>query len=369
MRQLCVALTIVLQGTCLVHAESPELRMVVIDDDVPFMIDTEVIETLPRGCVLTVLHSSDGRASVRLSRRGRVSEKSLLPVTEAIEFFDAQIERNPRDTLALNARGSALCEADEYDKALLDVNEVIRLDPQNAGAFCNRGGIWVIKGNYANAISDFGKSIELKPKKEWVYLQRGFVWTMQQKFDHALADCNESIRINPQNFRAFNFRAFIWILKRDFDKAIQDLDESIRIDPTFAENYSDRGTLRRSRDEFSLAIQDYQEYVRLVPESANHHAVLAWLLSTSPDPHLRNGREAIDHARKAFELSPKKDEFVFGSLAVAFAEVGDFDNAVKYAAQALEVCSEKSRMERTDVLELFKSGKPFRQKQKKRIPD
>ena len=61
----------------------------------------------------------------------------------------------------------------------------------------------------------------------------------------------------------------------------------------------------------------------------------AWLRATCPDPAFRNGQQAIKDATNACKLPRWQDEYAIEALAVACAEGGDFDSAVRYAEEAL----------------------------------
>ena len=54
---------------------------------------------------------------------------------------------------------------------------------------------------------------------------------------------------------------------------------------------------------------------------------LAWVLATSPDDKLRDGKRAIELATKAAEVSNYETPHVLSTLAAAYAETGDFEKA------------------------------------------
>lgn len=83
---------------------------------------------------------------------------------------------------------------------------------------------------------------------------------------------------------------------------------------------------------------------------------LAWVLATSPDDSVRDGKRAVRFARRAMQVAPSIATFA-DTLAAAYAETGDFENAIKYQHIVLK---SKSTNELRQRLELYRQGKPFR---------
>ena len=89
---------------------------------------------------------------------------------------------------------------------------------------------------------------------------------------------------------------------------------------------------------------------------------LAWFLATCPSDRFRNYVEAVSAAKNACELSHWQNSGFIDGLAAAYAEAGDFQQAVKYEKQSLTDSSlaPKERQEREKRLALFQQQKPFR---------
>jgi tetratricopeptide (TPR) repeat protein len=70
----------------------------------------------------------------------------------------------------------------------------------------NRGVAWFQKGEFDKAIAEYNESIRLNPKRATTFSSRGAAWDKKGEHDNAVADCSEAIRLDPQNAAAFNNR-------------------------------------------------------------------------------------------------------------------------------------------------------------------
>jgi tetratricopeptide (TPR) repeat protein len=124
---------------------------------------------------------------------------------------------------AYNLRGSAYYDQGEYDIAISDFNDALRI------IFHNRGNAWRGKGDYAKAIADYDQSIRLGPPSAFSWQNRGISKLALGDLDGALADINEAIRLDPTLPQPLTNRAVIWRARGNFDPAIADSTEAIRL--------------------------------------------------------------------------------------------------------------------------------------------
>ncbi len=92
---------------------------------------------------------------------------------------------------------------------------------------------------------------------------------------------------------------------------------------------TNRGLAESRLGNWQRAIEDYDEALHLQPKLPSAHNNLAWLLATCPVEGLRNGHEAVEHATWACQATEWSRPHFLGTLAAAFAEIGDFDQAVR----------------------------------------
>ncbi len=262
-------------------------------------------------------------------------------------------------------RGIKWRAKDDKDRAIADFGEAIRLNPQFAEAYNNRGAAWQAKGDNDRAIADYGEAIRLNPQIVGAYNNRALAWQAKGDNDRAIADYGETIRLNPQYAEAYNNRALVWQAKGDNDRAIADYGEAVRLNPQFADAYSNRGYAWKTKGDNDHAIADYGEAIRLNPQHVNAYNALAWLLATSPEAKVRDGKRAVQLAQKAGKLTSSNWADQFDTLAAAYAEAGQFANAVRSQEKALGFpdFEKRSGTAARKRLSLYRSGKPYREYQ------
>jgi tetratricopeptide (TPR) repeat protein len=178
---------------------------------------------------------------------------------------------------AFNNRGVAYRLKGEYDRAIQDYNQAIKLDAKFALAFNNRGVAYDKKGEYDRAVQDYEQAIKLKPSPE-AHFNRGNAYLGKSQYDHAideynralklkadfapaldnrcwaravvgilkqaLADCNEALRLMPHNTATLHSRAFVFLKMTQLDAAVSDYDAALRANPKLAFALYGRGLAR-----------------------------------------------------------------------------------------------------------------------------
>jgi tetratricopeptide (TPR) repeat protein len=130
---------------------------------------------------------------------------------------------------AFNFRGMAYDANSQYDQAIQDFNEAIKLDPSFEQAFNNRGNAYDERGQYDRAIQDFDEAIKLKPDYAHAYNNRGVSYDHKRDYDRAYQDYNKAIELDPNYAAAFTNRSYLKKKLGNIIGAQADSDEAKRI--------------------------------------------------------------------------------------------------------------------------------------------
>ncbi len=144
-------------------------------------------------------------------------------------------------------------------------SEIVVSDLFNALSLNNRGFAHFRKGELEKALVDFDRAIRMQPQLADAYNNRGNVWQEKGDLEKALADFNQAIKLNPRHSAAFNNRANIHQTKGHLDEALADYNQSIALEPTKAIAFANRGLTLLQLGQTAQANADFQHALELNP--------------------------------------------------------------------------------------------------------
>jgi tetratricopeptide (TPR) repeat protein len=157
----------------------------------------------------------------------------------------------------------------KYEKMLTNYNRDIKIKPNSANAYYNRGLVYYNLGKYEKALADYNQAIQLKPYLSWAYHNRAVVYHTQGKLEKALADYNQAIFINPKYADTYSGRGLVYHTQGKLEKALADYNQAIFINPKYTDAYYNRGNVYYEQGKYKKAITDYNRALRLNPKFAN----------------------------------------------------------------------------------------------------
>jgi len=188
-----------------------------------------------------------------------------------------------------------------------------------------------------------------------------------QKGDVAAAkrNCDAVLQRDPTFWPALYVRAQIYSGQGKYALALKDCNEALRRDRSVVEAALLRANINAHLGKYAEALKEFDYLISLHPRNVKLDRALsdrAWFRATCPNASFRNGQQAVKDAKVACTIMTWKDEHMIDTLAVAYAETGDFNSATQYAAQALAVkgISPDSTKLFQQHLALFQQRKPIR---------
>ncbi len=325
---------------------------------------TRAIEVEPKNAKARV-----GRAEFWVEREG----------DRAIADLDVAIEVDPKNAKAHALRGYARFGRDDLDLASPDFDEAIRLGygSEMPELFLFRGMLRLSRNDGAGAIRDVDTAIRANPDELGLLLLRGFARFLDKQDEQAIGDCDRYLEArpgdpqtsllravilqrakrtaeakqafdaiieqNPDDAEALNFRASLALTKGGCAQAIADVERAIVSKPDEVRYMLNRGGIELVNHNYDRALADFARVVNLDPsrltvaQRANALAFQAWIWATCPEGRFRSGSKAVESARQACELTDWKLASPLTTLSAAYAEVGNFDQAIHFAREAAKL--------------------------------
>jgi tetratricopeptide (TPR) repeat protein len=251
---------------------------------------------------------------------------------QAIHNYTEIIRLKPGAAEAFNGRGAAYYFKGSNDLALADFDEAIRLKPDCGEAFNNRGSLWANAWHdQAKAIADYTAAIRCKRNEADTFHNRGVSHGLNGDARRAVADFDQAIERNPDFARAFLDRGIGYQALGDYPRAFLDFSEAIRLQPELAEACRDRGGLQLLTNNFEAGIRDLSVAIHLNPADAAalHNRGTAYRLRGAFD-------QAIADLTEALRLNPA-DATALINRGSAYEQKRDYAQAIADYERALQL--------------------------------
>src|SRR5207245_2222524 len=155
------------------------------------------------------------------------------------------------------------------------------------------------------------------PTDERPHEQLGLLYLEQRRIPEAIHEYSEALRLSPDSPQAQLGLALAYREKGDLAKSRELFEAVAKESPEDADSQETLADVCAELKLYQEAVSHYQVALRLDPHMAAAHNNLAWLDATAEDPHFRNPQQALDHARRAVELSGWKEPEYLDTLAEA----------------------------------------------------
>jgi serine/threonine-protein kinase len=293
--------------------------------------------------------------------------KTIGKLDEALAAYRSAIRIQPDDHHAYDQLGSVLSMQGKMDEAIPVFREAIRLDRTCANAHGYLGLALQTQGKLDEAIAEFKESVRLKPGDAWCFstlgqaLERKGQWNdaiavyqeglmqtpnawvcdrlcdlldSQSKLEAAVEMCQGVLRRTPQAQWARMCVGGVRARQGKLDEAIENFQQAIKLNPDDPSPHWELARALTRKGHSARAMEERRTAFGLEPEAATGHNQFAWGLA-QPSGRPRNEYDiAVEHARKAVELTPD-DANRRNTLALAEYRAGHWNESIAAAEQSI----------------------------------
>ena len=247
--------------------------------------------------------------------------------TEALAAYEQAIRLDPNFALAYYNKGVALRALKRYEEALSAFEQAIRLDPNEANAYRNKGIALSALKRYEEAFSAFEQAIRLDPNEANVYYNKGNTLGALQRYEEALSAFEQATRLDPNFVNVYyNKGNALYELQR-YEEALSAYEQVIRLDPNYTQAHENK----------AIAL----EQLGRPTETSLGQTKEQWLMTGNE--HLRAGRstEALAAYEQAIRLDP--------NFTLAYYNKGILLNELHRYEEALSAFEQAIRLDPNDA--------------------
>jgi tetratricopeptide (TPR) repeat protein len=110
--------------------------------------------------------------------------------------LDEAIRLNPENATAYLCRGDYLADEKRFADGIGELDRAIQINPALVGAYVTRGSIYDAVGRYDEAINDFNTAEVITPSKEalsWIHLHRAAAFSHKGDQAASRRDCDRAV--------------------------------------------------------------------------------------------------------------------------------------------------------------------------------
>jgi tetratricopeptide (TPR) repeat protein len=135
---------------------------------------TPVVPAIAIAAVMVLGYCNFAAADDRETCKTASGDTAIEACTRAIESkkFNGPKQKRVLSLLYTN-RGVEYGIKKEFDKAIADHDQAIKIDPKNPAPYNNRGTAYAAKQDYERAIADYDQAVKLNPKYAEAFFNRG----------------------------------------------------------------------------------------------------------------------------------------------------------------------------------------------------
>lgn len=251
------------------------------------------------------------------------------------------------------------------EAAIAGYRRALKIAPNHARAHAHLGKALAESGKLDAAIHHERRALELfgdRPTPE-VYAYLASALADRGELAEAEGFYRKALALRPSYAAARGNLGFVLAREDRHQEAREQLQRALELGERSPELYATLAATEVELGDPREAVLHYQAALRLRPDSIGSANNLAWLLSTHPDPRLRDGRQAVAVLESLLIDRKPEDPALLDTLAAAYAASGRFELAFQTASRAADLARSEGAESLAEEIErrrsLYRGGTAF----------
>src|SRR5438067_7632437 len=170
-------------------------------------------------------------------------------------------------------------------------------------------------------------TLAVTPDSDVAHAGLGGILFVRGQIDESIDHYESALRLRDGNVAAHFGLGRALAAKHKSDAAIFHFQKALSIQPDYIGASNDLGVLFASKGELKEAIDAWRETLSFDPDNVDAANNIAWVRATAADADLRDGKEALELARRAVRTGGE-NPVVLRTLGAAQAESAQFGEAI-----------------------------------------
>ena len=250
--------------------------------------------------------------------------------------LQAMLRVDPNDYRSHTDLAARYLSLNQLALAREHLDTALSLAPDHATAHYNRGALLVAEGDTAGAIVAFREAVRLRPEYAAAHNNLGALLAATGDLDGAIVYYRLALQFGSRDASAHYNLANALLATGGIEEAIDHFREALTLTPDDPDVHTNLARALVATADLAGGVTHYERALELDPRIPLALVGLSWLRGAAPDATLRSSPQALSLAQRAVALIGGNHPEVLDALAVAYAAVGRFDDALATARKAAE---------------------------------
>jgi tetratricopeptide (TPR) repeat protein len=222
---------------------------------------------------------------------------------DALRDIEKAIRLQPDDARVWYNKGVVLAELGRYMEALNANEKALHLKPNDFEALHNKGAVLERLERYGEALAVYDDALHLNPEIADTWFNKGVALGKMGRQEEALLAYEKAVSLKSDHDLAMVGKGIALVNMRRYDEALSAYNEAIRLKPDYALTWNNKGVALVHLGRYDEALTVFTEVIRLKPDDAE-----AWYNKACAHSLLGQRGEALKALKRAIELDAKLKE-------------------------------------------------------------